>query len=87
MVRETNEVSLSFLFGKTFWITMQKWGLGCCLVAQPTMTPWTVSRAGSPVHEILQAGILEWVAILFSRDLPDPGIESMSALQEDSLVS
>ena len=51
------------------------------------MTLWTVSPAGSPVHEILQAGILEWVAIPFSRDLPDPGIEAMSALQEDSLVS
>ena len=52
------------------------------------MTPWTVSRAGSPVHEILQAGILEWVAILFSRDLPDPGIEPQSsALQADSLLS
>ena len=26
-------------------------------------------------HGILQARILEWVAIAFSRDLPDPGIE------------
>ena len=49
------------------------------------MTPWTISPAGAPVHEILQAGILEWVAIPFPRDLPDPGIESMSVLQEDSL--
>ena len=27
------------------------------------------------VHEIIQARILEWVAFLFSGDLPNPGIE------------
>ena len=37
---------------------------------------------------ILQARILEWVAISFSGDLPDPGIEPSSpALQADSLSS
>ena len=31
---------------------------------------------------------LEWIAILFSRDLPDPGIEPGSlALQADALLS
>ena len=35
------------------------------------------SPPGYPVHVFLQAGILEWVAISFSRDLPDPGIEPM----------
>ena len=49
------------------------------------------SPPGSSVHEILQARILEWVAISFSRDLPNPGIEPMSpaspGLQEDSLPS
>ena len=35
---------------------------------------------------ILQARILEWVAFLFSRDLPNPGIEPRSpAFQVDSL--
>ena len=29
--------------------------------------PWTVALPGSPVHGILQARILEWVTILFSR--------------------
>ena len=29
----------------------------------------------SSIHGILQARILEWLAIPFSRDLPDPGIE------------
>jgi len=42
----------------------------------------------SSVHGILQARILKGVAILFSRDLPDPGIELRSpALQADSLLS
>ena len=41
---------------------------------------------GSSVHGILQARILEWVAISFSRRSPDLGIEPMSpALQTDSL--
>ena len=31
-----------------------------------------------PVRGILQARILEWVAISYSRDLPDPGIELAS---------
>ena len=33
------------------------------------------SPPGSSVHGILQARILEWVAISFSGDLPNPGIE------------
>ena len=38
------------------------------------------------VHGILQARILEWVAVSFSGDLPNPGIEPRSpALQADSL--
>ena len=38
------------------------------------------------VHGIFPARILEWVAFLFSRDLPDPGIELGSlALQANSL--
>ena len=42
----------------------------------------------SSVHGILQARILEWAAIFFSRDLPNPGIEPGSpALQADSLPS
>ena len=33
---------------------------------------------GSSVHGISQARILEWVAISSSRDLPDPGTETVS---------
>ena len=44
------------------------------------------SPPGSSVHGISQARILEWVAIPFSRDLPNPGFEPRSpTLQADSL--
>ena len=40
------------------------------------------------VHGIFQARILEWVACLLSRDLPNPGIEPRSpTLQVDSLLA
>ena len=51
----------------------------CCLVAklclillQPHSLP------GSSVHGISQVRLLKWIAISYSRDLPNPGIESMS---------
>ena len=48
--------------------------------------PMDCSLPGSSVHGILQARILEWFAISFSGDLPNPGIEPGSpALQVDSL--
>ena len=48
--------------------------------------PLDCSPPGSSVHGIFQARILEWIAISFSRALPDPGIEPRSpALQADSL--
>ena len=61
----------------------------CCLITKlcPTLcSPMDCSPPGSFVHGILQARILEWVAIPSSRDLPGPGIEPTSpALQADSL--
>ena len=36
---------------------------------------WNCSLPGSSVLGILQARIVEWVAISFSRDLPNPGIK------------
>ena len=36
------------------------------------------SPPGSSVHEVSQTRILEWVAISFSGDLPDSGIETAS---------
>ena len=46
------------------------------------------SPPDSSVHGILQARILDWVAILFSRDLPHPGIKPRPpTLLADSLPS
>ena len=55
----------------------------------PTLCdPMDCSLPGSSIHGIFQARILEWGAISFSRDLPDPGIEPGSpALQADTLLS
>ena len=45
----------------------------------PTLCdPMDRSPPGSSVHGILQARTLEWVAMHFSRDLPDPRIEPTS---------
>ena len=47
-------------------------------------TTWTVT----PVHGILQARVVEWVAFPFSGDLLDPRLEPGSPkLQADSLPS
>ena len=70
-----------------FWRLLRSKALRSC----PTLCkPTGCSPPGSSVHGILQARILEWVAISFSRDLPDPGIEPESPeapiLQADSLL-
>ena len=50
--------------------------------------PTDCSLPGSYPHGIFQARILEWAAISFSRDLPNPGIKPGSpALQTDALLS
>ena len=60
-------------------------------VAQLCLTlcnPMDCSPPGSSVHGILQARILEWVAIPSPGDLPSPGIKpGHPALQADSLPS
>ena len=51
------------------------------------VTPWTVARQAPVVHGILQARKLEWVAISFSRVLPDPGNEPAPALAGRSFTT
>ena len=41
-------------------------------------TPWTVARQGSSVHVMLQARVLEWVAMPSSKNLPNPGVKPAS---------
>ena len=40
--------------------------------------PIDYSPPDSSVHRVLQAGMLEWVAISYSGDLPNPGVEPAS---------
>ena len=49
-----------------------------CSVTQLLWDRMDCTLSGSSVHGILQVRILEWVAISYCRDLPDPGIEHMS---------
>ena len=56
----------------------------CLALCNPT----DCSPPGSSAHGVLQARILEWVAMPFFGDLPNPGIEpGTPALQTDSLPS
>ena len=62
----------------------------CVLVGQLCVTLYDTRDCSPPfsVHGILQARILEWVAIPFKGDLPNPGIEPWTrALQMNSLLS
>ena len=59
------------------------WGKvrACAKVLQSCLTlchPVDYSPPGSSVHGVLQASILDWVAMVSSRDVPDPGIEPTS---------
>ena len=67
------------------------WVYSVCLVTQwcPILCDlMDCGPPGSSDHGILQARILEWVAIPFSREQPNPGIKPRSpALQADSLPS
>ena len=63
----------------------------CVLVSQLCLALWTPVNCSSPdssVYGIPKASMLEWVTILFSGDLPDPGLKPWSlALQTDYLLS
>ena len=53
----------------------------CCFVAKKFLTlckPLDSSPPDSSIHGIFQARILEWAAISFSRDLPNPRIKPVS---------
>ena len=60
-----------------------------CSVVFNSLGPIDCSPRGSSVHGMLQARILEWVSMPFSKDLSNPGIElafpGAPTLQVDSL--
>ena len=47
------------------------------VVSNSFETPWTVAHH-APVYGIFQARILEWIAISYSGEFPNPGIEPTS---------
>ena len=49
--------------------------------------PMDCSPPGSSLHGILQARIVDWIAIPSPGDLLDPGIKPSSSVQADSLPS
>ena len=56
-------------------------GLCTCWIASVvsnSLQPHGLRPSGSPIHEILQARILEWVAMTFSRGSSQPGMEPSS---------
>ena len=66
---------------KYYFCVIPYYVLHVCVCAQscPTLcNPMDCCLPGSSVHGILQARILEWIAISFSGVLPDPGIKSRS---------
>ena len=68
-VHEINKSCLLFLVLFMFYV--------CCLLTKSCLwlcNPMDANPPGSSVHGISQTRILEWVAILFSRNLPHPGI-------------
>ena len=59
-----------------------------CSVVSYSATSWTIAHQAPLSMGILQARILEWVAMPPSRDPPNPGIKPRSpTLQADSLLS
>ena len=70
----SSTVFLLYCYGRQYTCMRAKL-LQWCLTLCDTMN---CSLPGSSVRGILQARILEWVAMPSSRDLPNPGIEPMS---------
>ena len=61
--------------------------LSCFNCVQLFVTPWTAACRAPLSMGILQARILEWVAMPSSRGLPNPELEPRSpVLQTDSLL-
>ena len=76
----TKGVSVGFLSGQSESVSS--------LVMSKFCNHTDRSPPGSSLHGISQARMLQWVAISFSRDLPNPGTEPKSpTLNLDSLPS
>ena len=66
-------ISLFCLYGKTAWWPIESESESEVTKMSPTLCdPLDCSPWGSSIHGILQARILEWVAISFSRGSSQP---------------
>ena len=90
-VERTEREVVDFRRGKgtkgKWWVKKDK---GKMLVAQLCLTlcdPMDCSPPGSSVHGILQARILQWLAISFSRGSSPPRDQTLIWFQADSLPS
>ena len=88
-LQENYTVFVRNLDTKILYKTLVNWTWSEVALSPRTFcNPMDCSPPDSSVHGIFQARILEWVAISFPRDLPDPGIALRSpALQADSSPS
>ena len=84
-------VSLSVSEAVVTRVSQMLWISCCCLVVQSCLTlcdPVDYSPPGSSVHGILQARMLEWIAMPLSRGSSQPrGWTQAPALWADSLLS
>ena len=55
-----------------FLFEIENESVSCSVVSDSFVTPWTIAPPGSSVHGILQARLLEWVAIPSSRESSQP---------------
>ena len=60
---------------ETIWLQLYVCVCVSCSVVSDSVTPTDCSPPGFSLRGILQARILEWVAIFSPGDLPNPGIE------------
>ena len=71
------------IFRYSIWQQQDEWSKTDMLGASHSIVSDCDTRDCSPpgfsVHGILQTKILEWVAIPFSEDLPEPGIMPKSS--------
>ena len=72
--KDTDKIQINRWAYKTYQLCVYAQSLQSCLIL---CNPVDCSLPGSSVHGVLQARILEWIAISYSRDLPEQGIETV----------
>ena len=69
-----SQESLTQSPGKFSGSVLVDWAVLSPSVLSDSCDPIDCNLPGSSVHGILQARVLEWVAVSFSRHLPNPGL-------------